>query len=294
MGVVYRALDIELEREVAVKTLPQMSPDEAMRLRREARAMAAVSHPNLALIYGSESWNGIPMLIVELLAGGTLEARLANGPVPVLEALELGVTLADVLGGLHRAGILHRDIKPSNIGFTAGGTPKLLDFGLARLLTGPTVDQTPALTSVTGERRADIAVTARSLEHLRQDATEDGLIIGTPLYLSPEAVRGLAPDPGFDVWACAVVLFEAMAGRHPLAGGSLAVTLGRIQRADFPDLRDYLPDAPDGVCAFFRRAFSADPGERPRTADALRTALRRELALAARTELAGVSGEYRT
>lgn len=290
MGVVYRALDIELEREVAIKTLPQMSPDEAMRLRREARAMAAVSHPNLALIYGSESWNGIPMLIVELLAGGTLEAKLAKGPLAIPAALDLGVTLAEVLGSLHRAGILHRDIKPSNIGFTADGTPKLLDFGLARLLTGASADHAPSLHPVTGEPRAEIVPGSRSLEHLRQDATEDGIIAGTPLYLSPEAVGGADPDPSFDVWSTCVVLFEAMAGRHPLAGGSISVTLSRIQRTDFPELSDYVSDVPEGVTAFFRRAFSADAAVRPRSAEALRAALRRELGALPRAALAGIGG----
>jgi hypothetical protein len=132
MGVVYRATDLHLGRLVAVKTLPWVAPYLSSRLRREARAMAAVSHPNLAMIYGIEFYRGIPMLVVEYLAGGTLADRLRRGPLPWHDAVALGATLADVVDRIHGAGILHRDIKPSNVGFTAEGVPKLLDFGLAR------------------------------------------------------------------------------------------------------------------------------------------------------------------
>ena len=134
MGVVYRATDLNLGRLVAVKTLPWVAPYLSTRLRREARAMAAVAHPNLAMIYGVEFFRGVPMLVVEYLAGGTLADRLRRGPLPWPDALALGATLAEVVDRMHVAGILHRDIKPSNVGFTAEGVPKLLDFGLARAI----------------------------------------------------------------------------------------------------------------------------------------------------------------
>ena len=133
MGLVYRAFDRELERSVAVKTLPRVSEEATQRLRQEARSMAAVSHPAVAVIYGVESWQGLPFLVVEHLAGGTLARRLGS-PWSVEEALRLGVDLADALDAIHRRGLLHRDVKPSNIGFDGEAHPKLLDFGLARLV----------------------------------------------------------------------------------------------------------------------------------------------------------------
>ena len=136
MGLVYRAFDRELERSVAVKTLPRVSGESTLRLRQEARSMAAVSHPGVAVIYGVESWQGLPFLVVEHLAGGTLARRLGS-PWPVDEALRLGADLADALDAIHRRGLLHRDVKPSNIGFDGEAHPKLLDFGLARLVGFP-------------------------------------------------------------------------------------------------------------------------------------------------------------
>jgi hypothetical protein len=135
MGLVYRAFDRDLERSVAVKTLPRVSEEATQRLRQEARSMAAVSHPSVAVIYGVEGWQGLPFLVVEHLPGGTLARRLGS-PWPVEEALRLGVVLADALGVIHRRGLLHLDVKPSNIGFDGEAHPKLLDFGLARLVRG--------------------------------------------------------------------------------------------------------------------------------------------------------------
>ena len=133
MGVVYLAVDMVLDRQVAIKTLPSLRSESADRLHREARTMARVLHPNLALIYGAEQWRGTPMLIVEYLDGGTLRDRIRRGPVPYVEAIDLGIVLADVLDRVHASGVLHRDVKPSNIGYTSDRRPKLLDFGLALL-----------------------------------------------------------------------------------------------------------------------------------------------------------------
>ena len=134
MGVVYRGIDLSLGRAVAVKTLRRVSPEDAMRLRREARTAAAVSHPHLAPVYGMETWQGTPMLVMELLEGGTLTQRIEKGRLEAAETVELGIAMAEALEHLHASDILHRDIKPSNIGYTRDGTPKLMDFGIARVM----------------------------------------------------------------------------------------------------------------------------------------------------------------
>ncbi|HEX5727403.1 MAG TPA: serine/threonine-protein kinase, partial [Longimicrobiaceae bacterium] len=263
MGIVYRGMDLALGREVAVKTLPRMSPREARWLRKEARAMAAVSHPNLALIFGAESWRGVPMLVVEYLPGGTLAERIARGPLPAEEAIALVGALVPALASLHDAAILHRDIKPNNIGFAADGTPKLLDFGLARALE--------AAHQAEGEplpwRSPDAAPVAAWQGSFRETAAgEGGDWAGTLLYLAPEAVNGEPPAVSWDLWALCMVLYEALAGRHPLAGGAPHGTLLRLSEADVPPVRELAPEVPAPVAAFLRGALHADRRKRPASA----------------------------
>ena len=160
MGVVYRAVDLVLGREVAIKTLPRLGPDQAERLRKEARAMAAVTHPNLAVVHGIESWQGIPFLVEEYLGGGTLAHLISDSPPSLEEAIRLGVVLAGVLEQLHIAGIMHCDVKPGNIGFTQGGVVKLLDFGLARLLRDARAPADMPTTSVGRYTPQPVAVSA--------------------------------------------------------------------------------------------------------------------------------------
>ncbi|MDF2775921.1 MAG: prkC 16, partial [Geminicoccaceae bacterium] len=269
MGVVYRGVDMHLGRPVAIKTLPFLAPDEAVRLRREARAMASVSHPNLALIFGAETWHGRPMLVFEYLAGGTLSDRLADGPLTVVEAVDLGIALSAVLVAIHGAGVLHRDIKPSNIGFTADGTPKLLDFGLARLLTALSTAEMsiPRLSQTTG------LVEPIPLEELAGHMTSNSVIRGTLLYMSPEALLGETPTPRFDIWSLCVVLYEAIAGRHPLADAGGRGALALLNGFAFPDIRAVAPAAPVELADFFHAALSADGALRPPTAERLHTQL---------------------
>ena len=198
MGVVYRGTDLRLERSVALKTLPYLSPAEARRLQREARTMALVSHPNLAVIHGIEEWRGRPVLVCEYLAGGTLADRLHQGPMPVDDAIDLALVLLQALATLHEARLLHRDIKPSNIGFAHDGTPKLLDFGLAHRLDGD--EPGPA-------ERVDTLT----------------LLRGTPFYMPPESLGGEAVGPSADLWSLGVVLHEAITGRIPIPGRAFDV-----------------------------------------------------------------------
>jgi hypothetical protein len=259
MGLVYRAVDLELDRVVALKTLPYVSPEESLRLRREARLMAIVSHPNLAQIHGVETWEGHPFLLVEYLPGGTLRSRLAEGPLSLRQAWSLGKAIGGALEAVHSAGVLHRDIKPNNIGYTRDGAPKLLDFGLARLVQG-TLDLPTAHGGTSSGGPAQVDGSARS--------RSSTLARGTPLYMSPEALKGAAPSPSFDLWSLSLVLYEAVTGVHPLVGADHDVR-DRIIAGPVPDIRAHLPGAPRAVAAFFKRALSAKPAERPRSARAL-------------------------
>lgn len=270
-GVVYLATDLGLDRKVAVKTLPPMRREYAARLRREARAMAAVRHPNLATIYGVEDWRDTPLLVVEYLEGGTLLDRLADGPLPVDETLDLGIMLADALDRVHGSGVLHRDIKPSNIGYTADGVPKLLDFGLAAML-----DRSLGLDGAAGgapTAAEDLAARCRDLS-ASSTLTMSHQVVGTPLYLAPEAFAGVPPRESFDLWSLTLVLHECLAGRHPLAGRDVSDVIDAVQHLPWPDVRHARPDCPTPVAAFLADALSPDPARRPVTAADLRTRLR--------------------
>lgn len=262
MGVVYKAVDLSLRRTVAIKALPRATPDLVTRLRREARAMAAVSHPNLAVIHGVETWQGMPFLVEEYLGGGTLTQRLAVARPSLRETLDLGLTLAGVLQHMHASGLVHCDIKPSNIGFTQHGVMKLLDFGLARAtrdLRAPSASSDSAYDAQSGDSHLESA----------------GSWFGTPHYMSPEAARGEPVAPSFDLWALTVVLYESMAGTRPFRGKDAWELLSRISTEPAPDIRDAWPEAPAAVAAFFEAALSPDVHRRPHDAGAFAAALRR-------------------
>ena len=269
MGVVYLAVDMVLNRQVAIKTLPSLRSESADRLCREARTMAAVLHPNLAMIYGTEQWRGTPMLIVEYLDGGTLRDSIRRGPVSFVEAIDLGIVLADVLDCVHASGVLHRDVKPSNIGYTGDGRPKLLDFGLA--LLNRTQDFNLSAEPLSG----------RAIEMLAESAdpaatvTVGERLVGTPLYLAPEALAGVPPQPSFDLWGLALVLYEAVAGYHPFAAADVGTVLAAAGRGSVPDIRDYRPTCPTGLATFLRDALSQNVARRPPNAGAMRSLLHR-------------------
>ena len=242
MGVVYLAQDAALHRHVAVKTLPSAAIKELVRLRQEGRAMAAMAHPAVAQIHGVETWRGRPLLVVEYLAGGTLVARIEQGPVPTVQALGVATTVAEALAVLHDAGYVHGDVKPSNIGFASNGAVKLLDFGLTR----------PA-------HEGDWPAAG-----------------GTLPYLSPEVLRGTPAGGGDDVWALCVVLFEMLTGSRPFAGHTVEELADRIRR------QRILQPLPAGAEAARRRAHSfavsiltAAVSARPASAQTFADALRR-------------------
>ncbi len=243
MGSVYLARDIGLDRDVAVKTLVRMSVPRLLRFKPEARAMATVAHPAVAQIYGVESWRGRPFLVMEFLPGGTLADRLRDGPVPALEAVAITTTLAEALTAVHETGYVHGDVKPSNIGFTAAGSPKLLDFGLAR-------------------RMHDAAVVG-----------------GTLRYLSPEVLSGRSAEEADDVWSLCVVLYEMASGEHPFTGGGTEEVTEwiRRQRLAAPARSPTGSKAQLAVLAFVASLLTAPRSARPPSARACVTALHRTL-----------------
>ncbi|HSF41441.1 MAG TPA: serine/threonine-protein kinase [Thermoanaerobaculia bacterium] len=272
MGIVYRGSDLSLGRPVAVKTLRRVSPEDAMRLRREARTAAAVSHPHLAPVYGMETWQGTPMLVMELLEGGTLSQKIEKGRLDPMETVELGLAMAEALAQLHAADILHRDIKPSNIGYTRGGVPKLMDFGIARVMfdlrrdtdfaTPADLDEDSVLLSPTSLWNR----TPTSLTVSRQ-------LVGTLGYLSPEALNGQPADASFDLWSLAVVLYECLLGRKIFSGGDMQQLMNRIRHGRVPEFSQVLPEYEEALGEFFRSALHKTLSRRPATARELKERL---------------------
>jgi eukaryotic-like serine/threonine-protein kinase len=281
MGVVYRACDLSLGRVVAIKTVRRVSPDYARLLWIEAHAAAKVVHPHLAGIYGVDIWQGTPMLILELLEGGTLWQRIEQQALAPVETVELGISMAGALEKIHAQIMVHRDVKPSNIGFTKDGVPKLMDFGIARTTLDTRTDDTSA--SDSSAEWAEVPREASTVIGGGPDglATHSRRLVGTLSYLSPEALQGEPPSPSFDLWGLCVVLYECLIGRKLFRGENADQVRAKILMGRVPELTDALPDAPEPLARFFRAALHRDINRRPADAAALRarlTAVRSELA----------------
>lgn len=218
MGVVHLARDTRLNREVAIKELPEHFAQDPMRLERferEARALASLSHVNLAGIYGVEEQDGARYLVLEYVDGETLADRLDRGPLPLDEALELAVQIAAGVEAAHEAGIVHRDLKPANIKLTLEGKAKVLDFGLARADEGTTSS-------------SSLGVDSATLTAARQSPTIEGTILGTAAYMSPEQARGRRVDKRTDIWSYGVVLYEMLTGASPFRGETASDSIGAV------------------------------------------------------------------
>jgi len=272
MGVVYRGVDLGLGRAVAVKTLKRVSPEDAMRLRREARTAAAVSHRHLAGVYGLETWQGTPLLIMELMEGGTLTQRIEKGQLSARDTVELGIAMAEALEHLHEADILHRDIKPSNIGYTKTGVPKLMDFGIARVLLDLRPERSEAMDGLDEEDSAILPPTS-IWDHSPTSVTLSRQLVGTLSYLSPEALSGESPNASFDLWGLAVVLYECVLGRKLFAGMDMKQTMARIRQGRVPDYEQSRPDLDPALGQFFRSALHRTPARRPGSARDMRRRL---------------------
>jgi Tol biopolymer transport system component len=246
MGEVYRARDTVLHREVAIKTLPEAfvaDPERVARFEREARVLAALNHPHIAAIYGFEYREGIHALVLELVDGETLSARLRARALSVPEALIIARQLADALDAAHEKGIVHRDLKPANISITRDDVVKVLDFGLAK---------TSAVAS-TGDLADSPTATAA--------ATRDGVVLGTAPYMSPEQARGKSVDKRTDVWAFGCVLYEMLTGRAAFGGDTVSdVIVAVLDRA--PDWRLVPSETPATIARLLRRCLEKDPKRR--------------------------------
>jgi eukaryotic-like serine/threonine-protein kinase len=268
MGVVYRGTDLALGRPVAAKTLRRVSPEDAMRLRREARTAAAVSHRHLAPVYGMETWQGTPILVMELLEGGTLTQRIEGKRLEARETVELGIAMAEALEHLHASDILHRDIKPSNIGYTRDGVPKLMDFGIARVMFDLRRDtEVPS----PDDPEDDSVLPPTSLwHHTPTSASMSKQLVGTLSYLSPEALNGQPADTSFDLWSLAIVLYECLLGRKIFSGGDLHQLMNRIRHGRVPEFAQVLPEHDALLGDFFRSALHRTINRRPASARELK------------------------
>jgi eukaryotic-like serine/threonine-protein kinase len=247
MGDVYTARDTRLGRTVAIKVLSaalSSSPDARDRLKREARTLSQLSHPHICALYDVGEQGDIDFLVMEVLAGETLAARLARGPLPFAQAVTLAIGIARALDAAHRRGIVHRDLKPGNVMLTPTGA-KLLDFGLAKpveaLVQGSGADATASF---------------------RRDVTAEGTILGTIHYMSPEQLEGRPADARSDLFAFGATLFEMTTGQRAFGGESLAATASAIMSTDPPAVSARQPAAPAAFDRLVQGCLAKDPGER--------------------------------
>ena len=240
MGEVYQARDTKLDRDVALKVLPEAftsDPDRLARFEREAKVLASLNHPNIGSIYGLEEAEGVRALVLELVEGPTLADRISQGPIPVDEALPIAKQIAEALEAAHEQGVIHRDLKPANVKVKADGTVKVLDFGLAKAFQPDASDPSTSMSPTTS---------------LTAAATQMGMVIGTAAYMAPEQAKGKVVDKRADVWAFGAVLYEMLTGQKPFVGDDVSDTLAAVLRADVD-----LNALPDGTPETLRRVISA-------------------------------------
>jgi serine/threonine protein kinase len=251
MGEVYRARDVRLNRDVAVKFLLNLSTDSQRlhRFEQEARAVGALNHPNILAVFHLGSYDGAPYLVSELLEGETLRQVLKRGPISVRKVIDFGVQIAHGLEAAHERGIVHRDLKPENLFVTRGGRIKILDFGLAKLTQPLQPSEYGTSTATTG--------------------TDPGVVMGTVGYMSPEQVRGDNSDHRADIFAFGAVLYEMLAGKRAFQKPTVTETMTAILREDPPNILDLVPNLPLGLQRILQRCLEKEPEQRFHSADDL-------------------------
>jgi serine/threonine-protein kinase len=250
MGEVYRARDTRLDREVAIKILPELfvsDPERVARFQREAKTLAALNHPHIGSIYGLEDAEGVRALVLELVEGPTLADRIAQGPIPLEEALPIAQQIAQALEAAHESGIIHRDLKPTNIKLRPDGTVKVLDFGLAKAMeppaaSGPNVTQSPTITTPAM-------------------MTGVGMILGTAAYMSPEQAKGRPADKRSDIWSFGCVLYEMLTSKRAFEGDDVSDTLAAVLRGQ-PDWSALPGDLSEPIRLLLHRCLEKDRSRR--------------------------------
>ncbi len=256
MGEVYRARDSRLNREVAIKVLHEFSSSDPDRLRRfelEARAAAALNHPNILVVYQMGTFEGDPYLVSELLDGETLRERIKKGPLPLRKVVDYGVQIARGLAAAHDKGIVHRDLKPENLFVSRDGQVKILDFGLARRMQ-------PEESSAGGN-------------HSGMEKTETGIVMGTAGYMSPEQVRGQAADPRSDIFAFSAILYEMLTGKRAFQKPTSVETMTAILNEDPPWVSQSAANIPPALQRVVHRGLEKNPEQRFQSASDLAFAL---------------------
>jgi len=246
MGQVWRARDTKLDRDVAIKVLPEAFAHDADRLARftrEAKTLAALNHPNIAAIYGLEDGGGITALVMELVEGDDLSQRIARGAMPLDEALPIAKQIAEALEAAHEQGIIHRDLKPANIKVRADGTVKVLDFGLAKAIDANA-------SSATADAMHSPTITSPAM-------TQAGMILGTAAYMAPEQARGKTVDRRADIWAFGAVLFEMLSGTRAFRGEDVTDTIMSVISKE-PDWSAVPAAAPPGLRRLLTRCLKKD------------------------------------
>jgi eukaryotic-like serine/threonine-protein kinase len=260
MGEVYRARDLKLQRDVALKVLPDAlasDADRIARFRREATVLASLNHPNVGAIYGFEDSGDVHALVLELVEGPTLADRVARGPIPLDEALTIAKQIAEALEAAHEQGIIHRDLKPANIKVRNDGTVKVLDFGLAKL--------TESNTAAGGADALSMSPTITSPALM----SGLGVLLGTAAYMSPEQAKGRPADKRSDIWAFGCVLYEMLTGQRAFHGEDITVTLARVVERE-PDWTALPANTPAPLRTLLRRCLQKDRRRRLDSAMVLR------------------------
>ena len=253
MGEVYRARDIRLDRDVAIKVLPELvslDPERLLRFEQEAKAAAALNHPNILAVHQMGNYQGVPYLVSELLEGKTLTEHIRRGPLPLRKAISYGVQIARGLAAAHEKGIVHRDLKPDNLFVTKDDRVKILDFGLAKVIQPK-----------------------QGAANLSATITLPGVALGTIGYMAPEQVRGLHTDHRADIFAFGAILYEMVMGKRSFERGTSADTISAILNDEPPSISQLSPETPVAVERLVRRCLEKDPSQRFHSASDLAFAL---------------------